>query len=201
MPVSTRSLDATSIEEFFQSELTHQERAITGHLETLRLLASRVSIVCEFGVKRGASSAALLLGADEVYSYDIKETKEARRLEALACGRWHYMVANSLDVMIPACDLLFIDSLHTFAQCDAELRRHATRVLRFLVFHDSMTFGVIGADGETGHPLWTQAQGQAVPSGAWGIRPAIDNLMIREPWWRIVRHDYHSHGLLVVERT
>jgi hypothetical protein len=39
-----------------------------------------------------------------------------------------------------------------------------------------------------------------VPLTALGIRPAIDDLMIRDPSWRIVARYTDSHGLLVLER-
>jgi hypothetical protein len=39
-----------------------------------------------------------------------------------------------------------------------------------------------------------------VPTDALGIRPAIDELLIRDPSWRIVAHYTDSHGLLVLER-
>jgi hypothetical protein len=151
-------------------------------------------------VKGGASSSALLLGASQVWSYDIKETPKARRLAAIAGGRWHYIIADSLKVEIPPCDLLFIDSLHTFAQCDAELRQHASYVTRFLVFHDTLTFGSVGADGETGRQQWAYQAGVSVPEQCLGIRPAIDALMIRDRSWRIAYSSPRSHGLLILER-
>jgi hypothetical protein len=97
--------------------------------------------------------------------------------------------------------MLFVDSLHTFAQCDAELRRHADSVRKLLVFHDTITFGSIGAAGETGKHSWIYTPGESVPQQHLGIRPAIDNLMIRDHSWKIVGHHTESHGLLVLERT
>ncbi len=179
-----------------------QQTAIAPHLPRLRTLARGLSEVIEFGVKRGASSTALLLGAKHVTSYDIVSTIEARQLEQLAHGRWTYRIQSSLEAPVQKCDLLFIDSLHTFAQCDAELRRHAGLVRRLLVFHDTLTFGSVGADGESGRQLWDYRTHlcQSVPADALGIRPAIDRLMMRDSSWRIRSHHLDSHGLLVLER-
>lgn len=176
--------------------------AIALHLQRLRALASGLSDVIEFGVKRGASSTAWLLGAEHVTSYDIVPTIEARQLEQLAHGRWTYRIQSSLEAPVQECDLLFIDSLHTFAQCDAELRRHADLVSRYLVFHDTLTFGSVGADGESGRQLWDYHThlGQSVPMDALGIRPAIDRLMMRDSSWRVRSHHLDNHGLLVLER-
>ena len=38
-------------------------------------------------------------------------------------------------------------------------------------------------------------------SHALGIRPAIDQLLMRDPSWRIMAHYLDSHGLLVLSRA
>ncbi len=187
--------------EFYKDFLNKPAHPITGHLETIRSLAENCGVACEFGVQHGASSSALLLGADEVYSYDIHETPMARHLKEIAGSRWHYHIANSLEVEIPMCELLLIDSLHTYKQCLSELALHADMVTKRLVFHDTLTFGSIGADGESGRQSWTYQRGLSVPMEHLGIRPAIDALMMRDHTWRIENHYVHSHGLLVLKRV
>lgn len=189
------------IEAFYAREMQHPERAMTAHLPRLRALAQGLPLAVEFGVKRGASSSALLLGAQRVISYDIVETAQARELERLAGPRWAYRLQDSRTADVPPCDLLLVDSLHTFAQVEAELTAHADRVGRYLVFHDTITFGSIGAKGETGQQLWAYVPGQVTPPAALGIRPAIDALLIRDRTWHLVAHYTDSHGLLVLERT
>lgn len=174
--------------------------AISAHLPRLRSLAQGLDVAVEFGVKRGASSSALLLGAALVVSYDIAETAEARELERVAGPRWHYLLEDSRRAGVPAADLLFIDSQHDFAQCRAELQAHADNVGRYLVFHDTITFGSFGARGESGDHAWQYKRGESCPADALGIRPAIDELMIRDPSWHIAAHYTDSHGLLVLER-
>jgi hypothetical protein len=156
--------------------------------------------VVEFGVKRGASSSALLLGAKRVISFDVIPTSEARALKEIAGERWDYRIEDSRGADIPDCDMMFVDSLHTYEQVRAELA-HADKARRYLVFHDVSTFGEVGALGETGRQSWTYVAGRgSVPVGHWGIRPAIDELMIRDPSWRIVERRVESHGLLVLAR-
>jgi hypothetical protein len=174
--------------------------SITPHLPRLRALATGLAVAVEFGVKRGASSSALLMGARRVMSFDIAETREARELAVAAGERWAYWIADSITAAVPICDLLFIDSQHDYEQMKAELEAHAYKVQRYLVFHDVVTFGEIGANGETGLHKWTYVRGQSVPLNCLGIRPAIDELMIRDPSWRIAARYNDSHGLLVLER-
>lgn len=176
--------------------------AMSPHLPRLRELATGLDTVVEFGVKRGGSSSALLLGAPNVYSYDVVANEEAAALKR-AVPRWNYLLQDSRTSEVPECDLMFVDSLHTYAQVRAELL-HAgkVRLYGYLVFHDVTTFGEVGAMGETGRQSWTYAPGKgSVPQDCCGIRPAIDELMIRDPMWRIIERRVESHGLLVLERA
>lgn len=173
---------------------------MAAHLPRLRELATSLPLAVEFGVNKGGSSSALILGAEHVISYDLRETSRARSLERAAGEWWEYRLQDSRTACFPPPDLLFVDSLHTYSQCRAELDAHANRVKRYLVFHDVITFGVIGADGEAGDHLWEYEVGASVPPEALGIRPAIDELMVRDPSWRILASYTDSHGLLVLER-
>jgi len=184
MTAITRSLEA-----FYAQELTYGDRAMTAHLPRLRAWATGLTRAVELGVGLGGSAAALLLGAQRVLSIDLVETAEARALKRIAGDRWEYRIADTRTTPIGPCDLLFVDALHTFDQVDAELRAHADAVRRYLIFHDTITFGSVGAQGELGTPA----------PGVLGIRPAIDALMIRDRRWTIAEHVVASHGFLVLE--
>ena len=188
-----------TLEDLYQQHC-RSGTAIAPHLPRLRELADNLGLAVEFGVKHGASSTALLLGARRVVSYDLVETKGAHTLAEIAGDRWDYRIEDSRVAPAIECGLLLIDSLHTYQQCDAELCRHASAVRRYLVFHDTLTFGSVGARGETGEQRWAYRAGQSVPQEHLGIRPAIDELMIRDSSWRIAAHYVDSHGLLVLER-
>lgn len=188
------------LERLYAAHLTQTRRAMTAHLPTLRALATGLDLAVEFGVKQGASSVALLLGAARVISYDIVVTPQARSLQVIAGPRWDYRLADSRTAVPTPCDLLLVDSLHTYAQVKAELAQHAAVVRRYLVFHDTVTFGSIGADGESGAWSWLPRVGVAVPADHLGIRPAIDELLIADRSWQIAAHHTFSHGLLVLER-
>lgn len=191
--------DVASVEAFYE-RARRTPSAIAAHLPRLRALADGLDVAVEFGVKRAWSASALLCGAAQVISYDLVATAEARDLERLAGERWSYRLEDSRTADVPPCDLLFIDSLHTFDQVQAELAAHADKVRRYLVFHDVLTFGSVGARGESGEQLWPYQRGQSVPVEALGIRPAIDALMIRDRTWTIAASYVESHGLLVLER-
>lgn len=196
--MSTALRSARSLKEFYETCLTIPT-AITPHLQTLRHYASKCEIACEFGVKRGFSSSALLMGASAVHSWDIAPTREAQHLQQLA-PRWGYRIEDSRLCRLPVCDLLLIDSLHTYAQVKAELATMRGLIRKYLICHDVTTFGSVGADGESGRQSWTYETGQSVPQEHLGIMPAVLEFMAEDPVWDVLEINPHSHGLLVLKR-
>lgn len=81
--------------------------------------------VCEFGVRTGESTAAFLAAAEatggHVWSYDIDEPRVPSWW--LESPLWTFTRASSLEVDAPECDVLFIDTSHTYADTVAELER------------------------------------------------------------------------------
>lgn len=159
---------------------------IKGHLGFLRELASGCAHVTEFGVRWGSSTSAFIDSGAVFRGYDITETFEARSLfhAAAAEGRdARYIICSSLDAHgMEETDLLFIDSLHTNAQLTAELEMHHHRVRKYIVLHDTETFGHVGEDGSKG--LW----------------PAVEWFIERYPGWKIRERFVNDNGLTVLER-
>ena len=159
---------------------------IRGHLEFLRELASTCSHITEFGVRWGSSTSAFIDSGAVFRGYDIEPTYQARSLfyAAESEGRdVRYIIASSLDAHdMEETDLLFIDSLHTHAQAAAEMTMHRHRVRRYIVLHDTETFGQRGEDGGLG--LW----------------PAVEEFVAKHPDWSIRNRFYHDNGLTVLER-
>lgn len=152
------------------------------HLPRLRALAEGCDLVVEFGVRHGASTTALLLAARHVVSYDIRCLDGAKHLQHLARDRWTFHVEDSRIADVPRCDLLFWDSMNTYEHLRVDLTAHADKVRHRLVIHNTVGWGCVG-DG-----------------GGLGIRPAIDELMMRDDSWRITAHYLDVGGLLVLER-
>src|SRR3990167_2808490 len=100
------------------------------HLPVLKEYASKCESIVELGVREMVSTWALLAGrpkrmlsVDIVYpkEFDVKEVEEL-------CGKggidFKFMIGDSLEVDIPQCDLLFIDTIHTYKQLSQELKRY-----------------------------------------------------------------------------
>lgn len=171
----------------------------SGCLNRLRQLATGCNLVVEFGVRKGVSTTALLLGAKKVISYDIETNSHIDDLKILGGNRWKFIQQNTLKAEIPACDMIFFDTLHTYVHLTKELVRHAHKSRKYLVFHDTITFSVRGANADTGEYIPGWKKGIFNPSNH-GIRLAIDEYMIRHRQWFIKYHWPHSNGLLVLQR-
>lgn len=174
--------------------------AMAHHLPYLRVLAEGCELAVEYGVNKGGSTTALLLGAQRVISLDIINVPVQARISPLAGDAWTFVQADSTKYDLPECDLLFLDANHSYRAVKAELRQ-AHRVKKYLAFHDTLTFGSIAAKGETGTLAWIPEAGKPTPYEHLGIRPAIDELMIRDKSWQLKYSSWESHGFLVLERV
>lgn len=182
-------MDCEGLENLYE-EIKRARTAMSHHMPALRALAMECRNATEFGVKRGGSTVSLLLGCRRVTSYDIVDTPQSARIKALACGWWDYRVQDSRTAIPHYTDLLLFDSLHTYDQLKAELAQWGSHARKYMVFHDTVTFGEVGADGETGKH----------DDSKMGIMPAIVEWMADHPEWQTLSHDQESHGLLVLRK-
>lgn len=119
---------------------------INEHIPVLKRYADMCEHVTEFGVRSGVSTWAWIMSnAKIVRSYDInhcsleehyKAADEIKKEFSFTCVN---TIADRFD--IEPTDLLFIDTNHTYNQCSQELRQHAYKVNKFIIFHDTVTFG------------------------------------------------------------
>jgi hypothetical protein len=155
------------------------------HLPALYALARECRHVTEMGTRTGVSTTALLLAQPEVLvCYDTVKYPQVERLQPLA-GRTDFVFhqRDVLHVDIEETDLLFIDTWHVFEQLRDELRLHAGKVRRYLVLHDTTTFG---ERGET--------------AGHRGLWPAVEEFLSLG-LFRLKQRWENNNGLSVLERV
>lgn len=158
------------------------------HLPLLRKLASQCQAAAEIGNRDGGSTAALLAGCPgTVYSIDLRKPRWAALLESLgASSRCKLIEGDSRQVDLPEpVDLLFIDSEHRADVLYAELVRHASRVRRWIVLHDTEIFGHRGEKRPHTGP---------VP----GLLPAVHRFLREHPKWFVAQHHRNQYGLTVL---
>lgn len=168
--------------------LSRHPSDINEHLPMLYFLASQCDHVTEFGVRTGASTLAFLHGLQgrpaTLRSYDINDNFGVHKpLAPHTSVDWQFAVCSTLAIsQIEPTDLLFVDTLHRYDQVRQELALHGDAVRRWIVFHDTETFGVTGDDGGE------------------GINRAIEEWLDAKPEWRIVYRTHRNNGLTVIER-
>lgn len=189
----------------------YHERAATKsdineHFSDLAFLASQCSNVVEFGTRAGNSTVALLQGlrrrreseahhndSVRLETVDVDPNAAAHVAGLLDPDGTGYVagvafqasVADTLKIEIQQpVDMIFFDTLHTYQQLKQELIRHGNKAKKFLVFHDTTTFGEHGEDGE-----------------APGLWQAIQEFMTHCPWWKIKLSKANNNGLTVLERV
>ena len=157
-----------------------EQSDISEHLPVLRRLASKCLHVTEFGVRTGNSTLALLAGLPKggtLVSYDINDCSSA-----VSDERWTFNQADTSKLnLIDTTDMLFIDTLHDYAQVVAELQ-HALAVRKYIAFHDTVLFG--SNDESTGEGP--------------GIMLAVLEFMRDNKRWVVQEAYGNNNGLLVL---
>lgn len=174
-----------------------QATDICEHLDLLRSLAEQCDHVTELGLRWANGSTVAFVAAQPktFISWDIDPTAvvSQRVLDLLqARGRTSFQprCGSTLEVTLEPTDLLFIDTLHTAKQLKAELERHVSpvenRVRKYLVFHDTETFGEKGEDGS-----------------APGLRAVIRWFQREQafPLWQLVHERLNNNGLVVLQNA
>jgi len=152
---------------------------INEHLPTILRIASKCESIIEFGVRFGLSSTALITARPKsLISYDLALTEEA--LEIFKIGKENgvnctLQEKNTHEVEIPPVDFLFIDSDHTYKCLSTELRLHGDKPLKFLAFHDTVSY-------------------------AHELVPAIREFLETHPNWIVYEEYTHNNGFLILSR-
>jgi len=158
---------------------------INEHLPILRYYSSTVAHVTEMGTRSGRSTLALLMGAPKkMFSYDMNKFAIYNNLRAdvAEITDFSFLQANVLEIEIENTDLLFIDTYHTFCQLSQELERHFDKVNKYIIFHDTQSFGEVGEDKKSP-----------------GLLQAINDFKNKHTEWRDEKILTNNNGLYILK--
>lgn len=158
---------------------------INEHIPFLYQLAKQCDSIIEFGVRTGKSTRAFLYSGTPLKSYDLELNSELESLFYYAKQQGQnvdYIRANVLGIVIEPVDLLFIDTWHVYDQLKQELKIHGNKATKYIAFHDTFTFGLVGEDG------------------GMGLIPAIMEFLMENPHWKVKYFFTNNNGLTVLER-
>ncbi len=164
---------------------------INEHLPVLKKYSTECSHITEMGVRWVVSTYAFIAGFPKtLISIDIVHPDGYREgfieeIEKLAADNkvnFKFKLGNTLDIDIDETDLLFIDTLHTYDQLKAELAKHGNKSRKYIILHDTVTFGERGENGQS------------------GLLPAMSEFIAENPHWQVWEHFTNNNGLTVLKR-
>lgn len=175
-------------QKYLEKCSTHSD--INEHLPHLYQLACSCETVVEFGVRDVVSSYAFanarpkkLICVDIYKSPNIDTFLEECKSEDINST---FIQQSTLELEIEPIDLLFIDTLHTYNQLAAELEKHANKAKKYIVLHDTITFGYRD-EVETN-------------SDKKGLIPALSEFLQNNTNWKELKTFSNNNGLTILKR-
>lgn len=181
--------------------LVYQEEGsdISEHVPTLLKYGHECDHITEMGV-RWIRSTWVFLGSapKKLISYDIQDPSTWNsNIQDVYDTAEHYNLdftfikANVLEVEIEETDLLFLDTWHSYKQLKAELALHASKVKKYIIFHDTTKFADVD---ENSYEVWgNEWKGEGI-----GIWKAIEEFLESNLEWEIIERFTNCQGLTVI---
>jgi hypothetical protein len=175
---------------------------INEHLPTLYRYAQECSHITEMGVRWVSSTWAFLLSSPKtLISYDIVKHENINEVISISKEyniNFVFIEQDVLKVEIENTDLLFIDTLHTYQQLLSELYLHSTKVSKYIILHDTISFGRVD-EILYNHTSEIIKNTSTIKSG---LMTAIDEFLISEKgsFWEIHEHYENNNGLTILKR-
>jgi hypothetical protein len=91
---------------------------------------------------------------------------------------------DTLDLTIEPTDLLFIDTYHVYKNLKHELEKHGPMAQKFIVMHDTETFGETSED-----------------SSRPGLWAAVEEFLAAHPEWSLFERRRNNNGLTILKRN
>lgn len=183
---------------------------INEHLAKLRKLAGDSSSVVEIGTRNMISTWGIIQGLSEnsfsTKSYlgiDLQEPpleilfliKGLANENAITFG---FQQANDMHIDIPNTDMLFIDSLHTYAHLTYELNRFASKVNKYIAMHD--TSSPWGEEDDIEYDGDYSEYPEGIDRTKRGLWSAVEDFLVGHSDWILLERYFNNHGFTVLQR-
>ena len=185
-------------------ELSKIPSDINEHLETLKKYTEECDAVIEMGVRQIVSTWAFLAGnPKKLISLDLYNPahfggnlQEVYDAVSSTDIDFTFIEHDSLTYDIDSCDLLFLDTWHDFLQLKKELTRHHTKVKKYIIFHDTVSFAHSDEKNADEMGMLNQTETN-LPKGLW---PAIEEFLYHNRSWVIWEKKSNNNGLTILKR-
>lgn len=161
---------------------------INEHMDTLLRYGNECQTIAEFGIRSVVSSYAFALSRPKrLLCLDIETNSNIDRFKAeceMDGVNMEFVLGNTLEYELDDdFDLIFIDTLHNYEQLKAEIQRHHHRAQKYMIFHDTVSFGNKDEFGDGP-----------------GLLPAINEFLGQNTGWVIHEIYLNNNGLTVLKR-
>jgi len=185
-------------------QLRNTPSDINEHLPTLKKYAEECDTIVEMGVRNIVSTWAFLsakpkklisldLYNPSVYGGNLDEVYDAtNEIET----DFSFVEGDSLTYNMNQCDLLFIDTWHDFLQLKKELNRHHKQVKKYIILHDTTTFGF---KDENIYENYDETRDETnLPKGLYS---AVDEFLSQNRDWVLWEKKPNNNGLTVLKKV
>jgi hypothetical protein len=178
---------------------------INEHLPTIKKYAEECETIVELGVRIPISTFALMMGKPKKLTsvdilhpnhfgggYELELVYEYAKQENI---EFSFILNDSISFDFEKCDLLFIDTWHTYKQLISELITHQERVSKYIILHDTTTYAF---DDEAN---WAQSpESNFVGEEKKGLWRAVEDFLVHFPNWELYERYTNNNGLSILKR-
>lgn len=187
---------------------------IAEHVPTLIRYGRQCKRITEMGVRFGWSTRSFLYARPEklssidkyewnsVHQSGLIQTpgnSEFKKYQKLYEGvvNFTYTLSDTTKLdPIPETDLLFIDTYHHASCLSIELDKHGNQAKKFIILHDTETFGEKGQKDKGG----TFLDWDTTDEPGTGLRYAIEPWLAKNPHWQVREVFRNNNGLTILEK-
>lgn len=182
-------------ENFIKAKKTPSD--INEHIDTLYNLALECEHITEMGVRNVVSTWAFMLrNPKKLVGIDL-HTNDNVLIAKEAYPKWEFIQADSTKIEINPTEMLFIDTLHIYTQLKKELNIHAKNVSKYIVLHDTNTYGFVDEPTDWQTP---EIMENYLVENKKGLQPAIIEFLNENKEWYLYKEYTNNNGLTILKR-
>lgn len=168
--------------------------------------------ITELGVRWVDSTFSFIFAKPErLISIDIDHPSihtgfngEQNLMDAYKCAEecevnFTFRQANVLEIDIEETDLLFIDTEHSYLQLKHELKKHNSKVKKYILMHDTKAHQYI--DSDSYHRNHTLKEIDPGDHDKRGLGLAIEEFLNTNNSWKLKEEITSGQGLTILERV
>jgi hypothetical protein len=180
---------------------------INEHLPTLKKYGEDCESITEMGVRSGVSTTAFIMSIpNKLLSIDIetmeKYGSDTNKFINFAKEKnvdYQFILGDTTKIEIDETDLLFIDTEHNYLQLKTELLLHGNKAKKYLIFHDTVTFGESDSNAYNNYQNLIEIdKGDKLKKG---LNIAIEEFINNNPQWNIHEIFKNCCGLTILKRN